>query len=57
MREGARLRDALIACATKAPNKMFERKDRWAEGGRAKYLWEREYSYNAVKYVSDQRDF
>jgi REP element-mobilizing transposase RayT len=57
MREGEQLREALKACATKALNKMFGRKPRWAEGGSAKYLWERPYFENAVNYVHRQRDF
>ena len=56
-REGEQLRDAVKACATKALNKICGRKAWWAEGGSAKYLWERDYFQNAVKYVNDQHDF
>jgi REP element-mobilizing transposase RayT len=57
MREGEKLRDALKAVASRALNKQFGEKSWWAEKGSAKYLWERSYFENAVKYVSDQRDF
>jgi REP element-mobilizing transposase RayT len=56
-REGEQLRDALKAVATRALNKKFGSKIWWSEKGSAKYLWERPYFKNAVKYVHDQRDF
>jgi REP element-mobilizing transposase RayT len=56
-REGQALRDALKAVACRALNKACGKRTWWAEGGRAKYLWERDYFENAVKYVRDQRDF
>jgi REP element-mobilizing transposase RayT len=57
MREGQALRDALKAVASRALNKQFGTQTWWAEKGSAKYLWERSYFKNAVKYVRDQRDF
>jgi REP element-mobilizing transposase RayT len=57
MRDGQQLRDALKAVASRALNKRFGAKKWWAEKGSAKYLWERDYFQNAVKYVKDQRDF
>ena len=57
MREGEALRDALKAVASRALNKIFGTKTRWAEKGSAKYLWERDYFDNAVNYVDRQRDF
>ena len=56
MRDGPELRDALKAIATRALNKRFGRRTWWAEGGSAKYLWERDYFENAVDYVRRQRD-
>jgi len=56
-RVGEELRDALKACATRALNKKFGKRTWWAEGGSARYLWERQYFLNAVRYVRDQRDW
>jgi REP element-mobilizing transposase RayT len=56
-REGKQLRDALKAVASRALNKRFGKKTWWAEGGSAKYLWERSYFENARDYVSGQRDW
>ncbi len=56
-REGEALREALKAVASKALNKQFGKRTWWAEGGSAKYLWERNYFENAVDYVRRQRDF
>jgi REP element-mobilizing transposase RayT len=56
-REGEALRDALKAVASRALNKRFGKRTWWAEGGSAKYLWERDYFLNAVGYVQRQRDF
>ena len=56
-REGEALREALKAVACRALNKIFGKRTWWAEGGSAKYLWERDYFHNAVGYVRDQRDF
>lgn len=56
-REGEPLRDALKAVATRALNKTFGRRQWWAEGGSAKYLWEWAYFLNARGYVARQRDF
>lgn len=56
-REGQQLRDSLKAVASKALNKQFGHRKWWAENGSAKYLWERDYFVNAVKYVRGQRDF
>lgn len=56
-RDGEALRDALKAVASRALNKRFGKRAWWAEGGSAKYLWEREYFFNAVGYVQRQRDF
>jgi REP element-mobilizing transposase RayT len=56
-RDGEQLRDALKATATRLLNQMFERRTWWAEGGSAKYLWERKYFDNTVRYVNGQRDF
>lgn len=56
-REGEQLRDALKAVATRALNKRFGSRTWWAEKGSAKYLWERKYFENAIRYVKDQRDF
>jgi hypothetical protein len=42
-REGRQLRDAIKAAASRALNERFGRKRWWAEGGSAKYLWERDY--------------
>jgi REP element-mobilizing transposase RayT len=56
-RDGPQLRDALKATATRALNKQFGKKQWWAEGGSAKYLWEWEYFVNARDYVRRQRDW
>ena len=56
-REGPQLRDALKAAATRALNKQFGNKKWWAEGGSARYLWERDYFVNARDYVRRQRDW
>lgn len=57
MRDGETLREALKAVASRALNKQFGKRKWWSEGGSARYLWERPYFENAVKYVRDQRDF
>jgi REP element-mobilizing transposase RayT len=57
MRVGDGLRDALKACATRALNMKFGKRTWWAEGESARYLWERDYFKNAVRYVRDQRDW
>ena len=56
-RDGEELRDALKAVATRALNKHFKKRKWWAEGGSARYLWERDYFENAVDYVRRQRDW
>jgi REP element-mobilizing transposase RayT len=56
-RDGEELRDALKAVASCALNKIFGKRDWWAEKGSARYLWERDYFENARDYVRDQRDF
>ena len=53
-RPGDQLREALKAVASKRLNKQFGKRRWWAEGGSDKYLWERDYFDNAVKYVRDQ---
>ncbi len=53
-REGEALREAIKAVASRWLNKQFGKRTWWAEGGSAKYLWERAYFLNATKYVSDQ---
>jgi REP element-mobilizing transposase RayT len=56
-REGEALRDALKAVSTKRLNKVYERREWWAEKGSAKYLYENAYFANARQYVRDQREF
>ncbi|HSV15731.1 MAG TPA: transposase [Tepidisphaeraceae bacterium] len=55
-RDGEQLRDAIKAVASKWLNKQSGKRTWWAEGGSAKYLWERPYFVNATKYVNDQRE-
>jgi REP element-mobilizing transposase RayT len=56
-RKGDELREAIKAVASRWLNQKFRKRKWWAEGGSAKYLWERPYFKNAVDYVNDQRDF
>jgi hypothetical protein len=41
---------------SRALDKAFGKRAWWAEGGSAKYPWERDYFHNAVKYVRAQGD-
>jgi len=56
-RDGDPLRDAIKAVASKSLNKAYGKRTWWAEGGSAKYLWDRPYFINAVDYVKRQREF
>jgi REP element-mobilizing transposase RayT len=56
-REGAALREAIKAVASRWLNKEFGKRAWWAEGGSAKYLWKNDYFANATDYVNRQREF
>jgi REP element-mobilizing transposase RayT len=56
-REGDQLREGMKAVASKWLNKKYGKRTWWAEGGSARYLWERKYFENAVAYVLRQREF
>jgi len=47
-REGVQLREGIKAVASKWLNKKYGKRTWWAEGGSARYFWERKYFENAV---------